>query len=299
MFKKIFIFSIFSLFSFWSVFAVDDCHIVEFDLNEDSYNYWLGNLYPDAAIYQAMLNLKAYCCYSNLIYDKGTCDKDKSKFQEIYPQSPYLYDHLLDVSLRRLDVVGNIYDLSISDLDDKAVEWRSYIVDDVAENANWNFAMWVENKFSEFWADNPDYQKKFEQYNSAVYYSLDNLIDISLLYSDASLYQRYEEMCWLNVSLYYILMSTFNKDSDLRLESDWFIRCRNYIVPKILNDEMIYVKAVVMKKSMQLLHSSINSYIYDYYGKNRLMHLQQNVMKLTDLFQTMAKNLSEWTNQCN
>jgi len=299
MFKKVFIFYVFSLLSFWAVFAIDDCHIVWFDLNENNYEYWFGDLYPDAAIYQTMLNLKAYCCYAGLIYDKETCENDKDKFQDIYPQSPYLYDHLLDISLRRLDVIGNVYDLSVSDLDSKAVEWKNYIVKDVAENEDGNFAMWVENEYSDAWAVNTNYQNKFEQYDVALYYNIDKLKDISTYYDEASLIQRYEEVCGLNVSLYYILMSTLEKESDHKLESDWFNKCKDYIVPNRLVEEMIYVKTIVLKKSMQLLHSSINSYIYDYYGKNRLMHLQEDVMKLTDLFQTMAKNLSEGTNQCN
>jgi hypothetical protein len=51
-------------------------------------------------------NLKAYCCSQNLI----PCSKDeKSNLPEKnYPESPYLFDHLTDMSMRRLDGIPSL-----------------------------------------------------------------------------------------------------------------------------------------------------------------------------------------------
>jgi hypothetical protein len=51
-----------------------------------------------------LLNLKTYCCSSKTL--KGTiCEEDKKNnvLPAEFPQSQYLFDHLIDVMFRRLD----------------------------------------------------------------------------------------------------------------------------------------------------------------------------------------------------
>ena len=53
----------------------------------------------------AILNLKKYCCENNLwgLNQKlSTCQEDKQFFNPNSLDSPYLFDHLLDVIMRRL-----------------------------------------------------------------------------------------------------------------------------------------------------------------------------------------------------
>lgn len=59
-------------------------------------------IFPADAIRKAVSNLKKYCCSNNNLIDATYCaDVDFS--EKKFPESPYLYDHLLDVGFRRLD----------------------------------------------------------------------------------------------------------------------------------------------------------------------------------------------------
>ncbi|MEI8091153.1 MAG: hypothetical protein WCG98_02655 [bacterium] len=57
---------------------------------------------PQVAVAKAVENLKKYCCVSKII-DESFCKNFKDDTEQLYPQSAYLYDHLLDVAFRRLD----------------------------------------------------------------------------------------------------------------------------------------------------------------------------------------------------
>ena len=59
---------------------------------------------PTEALGKALENLKKYCCQSNGTGD-NTCTAYQGNQKQNYPQSPYLYDQLIDVSLRRLDAI--------------------------------------------------------------------------------------------------------------------------------------------------------------------------------------------------
>jgi hypothetical protein len=63
---------------------------------------------PDLVL--ALSHLKAYCCKSVVLTQEA---KKKScegiSFPSFYPQSPYFFDHILDVRLRKVDAIG-IYD---------------------------------------------------------------------------------------------------------------------------------------------------------------------------------------------
>gem|GEM_PF-6402874 len=49
---------------------------------------------------------------------------------DIYPESEYLYDHLLDVSFRKLDVLELYLDVQP---DSKALDWNRAISDEVSD----------------------------------------------------------------------------------------------------------------------------------------------------------------------
>jgi hypothetical protein len=70
-------------------------------------NWKYENILPKEAMAQAMLNLKSFCCDTEFFEDADNitgCNSDsKIKNDGIYPSSTYLYDHILDVSMRRLD----------------------------------------------------------------------------------------------------------------------------------------------------------------------------------------------------
>lgn len=59
------------------------------------------SILPAVAFKKALINLKAHCCTKEI--GKSCSDKDRENIQLPYPESAFLFDHLLDVTMRRLD----------------------------------------------------------------------------------------------------------------------------------------------------------------------------------------------------
>jgi len=130
---------------------------------------------PVAAFNQALINLKTYCCSQKII----TCaDTEKANLpkEKKYPESPYLFDQLLDVTMRRLDGVKSLaYEL---EPDAAGLARREYITD-VANNPVGVQAMTLENTYKEYRMLHPDaikdldiVEKNYANENNSVTLSL-------------------------------------------------------------------------------------------------------------------------------
>lgn len=70
-------------------------------------------------LHRALINLKTHCCASNILNNNpemlASCEKDKNLLTEKtnYPQSSFLFDHIIDVAIRRLVVDGNYGDVPL------------------------------------------------------------------------------------------------------------------------------------------------------------------------------------------
>lgn len=89
------------------------------------------NVLPRDAFKKALINLKAHCCTKEI---QTSCSpSDIQNIQLPYPESVFLFDHLLDVAMRRLDgITGLAYNLSP---DPTAMERRTKITE-IANSAN-------------------------------------------------------------------------------------------------------------------------------------------------------------------
>jgi len=296
---KLLLFTICFLFV-WGVFARNDCDTVEAEVNIQDKAPMLSLvwMFPNKAIYQARINLKAYCCDEWLLTGT-TCEDDKSEFQKVYPQSHYLYDHLVDVAFKRLDAAGIIYDLwDMGVLDQQAVDRRKYIMENVAEKKDGNFALGIEKEYKKYRKDNKNYVASFGDFEKLIWYKLTDVQLIDKKYtmeeSRPSLTQKYHEVCGLAASVYYLLVNDGAKTKGKIWE--WFRKCT--LVPyKRIYDETNYVKTIVVQKSNQLLEKSVKKY-FSFFGQTRLMNLQWNILRIADLFQTIAK-WAQPVKQCN
>lgn len=97
----------------------------------NSYAEVYRNVLPKEAFKKALINLKAHCCTKEI---KKSCSSgDIKNIQLPYPESAFLFDHLLDVAMRRLDgITGLAYNLSP---DPTALERRTKITE-MANSAN-------------------------------------------------------------------------------------------------------------------------------------------------------------------
>lgn len=131
-----------------TVFAYDDCALVQGKESitnaVKAYNSRYQQFLPKEALQQALTNLKAYCC------TKDICtSEEKQNLPKKYPKSAYLFDHLLDVNMRRLDgIQGLAYGLTP---DTAGKNWREYI-QEVGEDTNGVQAQGIEEKYKTYWS---------------------------------------------------------------------------------------------------------------------------------------------------
>jgi hypothetical protein len=105
-------------------------------LNLENYDYFeklssQGHR-PAPAIELALENLSTYCCFETKEIPNFLCANVSRDTQSI-PHSPFLFDHLVDVGMRRLDGdADNIYG-AIELLDEQGKEWREIIREDATK----------------------------------------------------------------------------------------------------------------------------------------------------------------------
>ena len=99
---------------------------------------------PKDAFNKALINLKTYCCSQKKI----TCTPEEMdalpKEKLMSPESPYLFDHLIDVTMRRLDGIQELaYGLEV----DTAGKTRRKLITDAANKINGEQAKTIKEDF--------------------------------------------------------------------------------------------------------------------------------------------------------
>ena len=232
----------------------------------------------------ALLNLKKYCC-DNDKWDlsKEICEKDAWFYNSNVLDSPYLFDHIFDVIMRRLNWQNgdiNIYTATKMSLDDKWSERRTWI-DEQAQSTDWSNPEIIINKYKKFWEQN--------QYNitSKVYSTFWELKNEDFLkyvswgwgsddskfvanslkeYNERTLYDRYINSCALSEYFYALLdlgVDSSDKNKTIHNLAQW--SCDN-IVKREINWENTYVALVTQRSSNLFLSNYIDwyfSYLYE------------------------------------
>lgn len=292
--KKIILFISFSLFWITTVFAAGDCSDVEKYFSNYTFVSPLPSYYSDAAYKQALLNLQAYCCQMGEI-SVGVCDANQDLWADVYPESWFLYDHLVDVGLRVLDA-ENAYGVGMDPLGDA---WRQYIVW-VASSPDAQFALSIHQTFEQYWAaNNTDYVPQFFAYTDIVNRDQNILLWLAVAtnYTSANLYQKYNELCGIAVAVYGLRAINVDLNHNSQLEGA-FNLCTQLVQQRVI-DETLYTKSVIRKKSSEFLQKSISTYATQYFAKERLIHLQETIYVISDLFLAVAKMAPEGTARCN
>lgn len=239
----------------------------------------------------AILNLKKYCCENgkwNLWVD--TCKKDKPYFNDNALDSPYLFDHIFDVIMRRLNGLNwekNIYTKTKMSLDDKWEERRNRI-DKEAKSVSGSTPQTIITKYQQFWKQSPS----SSWYNITkkiywVFWNEDNLNFLSYVswkaweesrgiseaiqnYDKRTLYDRYIN-AWALSEYFYALLWAPDKDKRdtiARLKDknwSWILLCDN-VIAKQIDWENNYVTLVTQRASNLFLYNFIEwyfSYLYE------------------------------------
>ena len=257
----------------------------------------------------ALLNLKKYCCENNL-WDLSveTCKKDKKFFNDNAPDSQYLFDHLFDVLMRRLNWLGgekNIYTKTKMTLDDKWTKRRKTI-EEHAKNIDWSNPQTIINEYQKERQQSPSNlgynitqkiyttfklsNQDFLRYVSWKWSSSesDSNINDSVIvanalkkYNERTLYDRYINTCALAEYFYAVLDNWGNsKDKNAVIHknstktSTW--AC-DKIVQRQIKWENDYVSLVIQRSSNLFLSNYVEWYMkYLYERQRKLQKLRKD-----------------------
>ena len=247
----------------------------------------------------AILNLKRYCCDNGKWWLKKTdktCKDDEIFFNDNSLNSPYLFDHLFDVIMRRLNWLGGekeIYTKTKMTLDDKWEERRNWI-NEKAEDKKWStpqtiyaeyYKMWNQSPASkwydiktliypQFWKGNREFLNYIVwKWNSPESTTIANALQ---KYDDRTLYDRYSNACAL-AEYFYDLLEIGQDSSDKKtviselakgnnwLEGNNSMACDD-IIKRQKAWENNYVQLIIKRSSNRFLTNYMEwylSYMYD------------------------------------
>lgn len=241
-----------------------DCSFVDSDKEKQSLlNYVV--VFPKEVFNRAVDNLRAYCCdkYSdNIIACKSANQVDD------YPNSEYLYDHLLDIAFRRLDGFTWNYVYGMEP-DIMWLEWRQFITK-ASKSITWDIA-------ERIWVEYDKYRKlKYYKYDDNFLLNYNNLDSVSLT-------DKYYLICD-------ILQDLVNKNFIWRekSDSDYYSKCRQLAYTRIENEDL-YVKTIMIESSNQLLKSNFDAYLMKYFFQEKISSLKEKMVEFMNIFYTIFK----------
>lgn len=244
----------------------------------------------------AILNLKKYCCDKELWWLKQNdevCTKNKPFFNDNSLDSPYLFDHIFDIIMRRLNWLSwdtNIY--KGMSLDDKWEERRSEITKH-ATSLEWSTPQSISNLYEKFrtqsspnkgyniaekvddvfWKDSNQNFLIFVSWgwNSDESESIANAIKN---YSWWTLYDRYTNACALTEYFYALLNNAAASTDKIRNIYESSKNSCNKIVKKQIQWESNYVSLIEQRASNRFQSNYIEWYLsYMYERQEKLQNL--------------------------
>jgi len=247
---------------------------------------------PEDAMKKSFDNLRLHCC--NIKKISGDICKVTNN-DSVYPESIYIFDHILDVFLRRLDAKqknDNWEDLLYNlEADEKWQEWREFIT------ARWNEVQWslpleIDERFKDIWKSTqnvPSYTE-FDNSNNLRKNSLETAIKS---YDSRNLYDKYNLAC--DISNY---ITIFFLQSKYWLTTVEYESCKKWTNARIKN-EYTYVKTLMMQKWNKLIWFNMNSYLSNYFLWNKLSEVEKTIFDISTTFAEINKAVSKLVPQCS
>lgn len=268
----------------------------------------------------AMLNLKKYCCEKGIwwpgITDTNTCENDKELYNDNIIDSPYLFDHLFDVVMRRLSGLTGEYDIYTKLemwSDDKWLEWRAWL-NSQAENLSWANPQIISDKYEEFWKkSSPDLwyditdkvsgnfgkdDSAFLDYVSGRWGSeeSESVAEALKNYDKWTLYDRYDNACAVTQYLYSLLNLAPQSEDKVRVISTLSKWACNKIVKNQIENENSYVQVTILQAGNLFLQNYRQwyiSYLYD-----RSQNLQKIWSDATDRLLDVVRGVPHLVKTC-
>lgn len=299
----------------WISFADDvkkyDCNIATID---DDGNYrFLPNQYshilPDDAMSKVYENLRFSCCKMWSLTDKQCKNYDSNA---IFPDSRYLFDHLLDVYMRRLDAKqedDNWWNLLYGLAPDPVwLEWREFM-SEIANNSEGTPPTIINEKYRKFWK----WSIFFEKYSGIDIQTetnrwLNNIESKAQTYGDRSLADRYNNACNIIMMMYLKIINPVNNSSWIELYGNTstiqskllsiYNSCTELVNDR-LNAERSYTEAIMQQKWNVFLDDTLNAYLNTYFIENKMSDLRDKIFNRCAMFKEVVKSVSKLVKNCS
>jgi len=227
------------------------------------------NVLPAAGFKQALTNLKAYCCSQAAIQ---CTENEKNNLKNLkYPESAFLFDHLLDVMMRRLDGIPKLaYGLEV---DPTGAKWREYITK-VANDAVGVQSSEIEKTYKEYRTLHTDFTTNLNTVMGG--YKKNEIASLSLA-------DKYDTLCKIIKEIY----NNTQYEKPVIINS-YLSACEKTVLNRV-NRENGYTKILMVQKSNLLFDETTKAYTKKYFVEEKLMALWTLVAKVKDIFQTIVQ----------
>ena len=278
------------------------------------------NIIDKESLNTAMLNLKKYCCEQELWWLSAsfeTCKKDKTFFNDNVIDSPYLFDHLFDVVMRRLSGLtgeSDIYTETNMSSDAKWLEWRSWI-NEQAENISWANPQIIINKYQQFWQPSSpqswyDISEKlnttfwglsdqdFLTYVSGQWWTVEssNVAKALKNYENRTLYDRYNNACAITQYLYTLLDLWVTSEDKIKIINQLSNNQCSEVIKKQIDNENTYVKLVILQ-AWNLFLQNYRQWYFSYL-QDRTETLQTTRKNISDKFLDVVRGVPHLVRSC-
>lgn len=248
--------------TWWALSIPYDCWVVnqEKDRYMEMFESLDNDILSEAELELAYDNLKDFCCSKSYLEDD--CDSWESKK---YPESPYLYDHIVDIWFRKLDWEEELlYDWV--ELDEKWQERREEIRE-LANSEDIVSPQVINNTFDQYW---------------------------DVWWSDW-MYRKYQLLCkesWLVQTKVFSIFSDDTSVSELTNACNWMLQDR-------VDRELTYVKSLMNVRWDHFMTTNLINYTDKYFARNRWISLLEKLVHFEALLLQVTKKVNEWTPQCS
>ena len=259
-------------------FAENDCELA-ISWARVSPSTWslYSEVIPYADLSVAYDNLYAYCCKEGLFPQKSNpCG---SSLGPVYLESSYMFDHLIDVGSRRLDVVG-AYSGQVIDTWAKA--WYDFL-----HPSTWTLALtplMVQEQYKNHWSLTHIPLLQDEAWK---------LKDYLPLYSGFSLRDKYFNLCYVVKNAYQDMLQSDAKKWPMDIWSHYnpsslYSTCMSLAEQKV-SRELTFTQTLMLERSSSTLETTMQSYTMTNFVKDRLMWLMDTLKSVVALFEKVAK----------
>lgn len=253
-----------SLFSsFASASETSDCDFVDSTQQKKVIPKY-SIIFPQDVFDRSIENLRAYCCDKNA--DEMEICKTVGSVKD-YPHSEFLLDHLLDIAFRRLDgATGNyMYNL------EPDIAWleRRVFINKASLSITWDMAAKIWTEYEKYW------RLKHYDYDDTFFSDYNDIEKISL--SD-----KYYLTC--------DVLSGMLNDMKWRYQmtNKYYDECKELAYNRI-NRENFFFRNIAISTSNQLLKSTFNAYLVEYYVQNKLSVFKDKLVEFVSVFYTIFK----------